>query len=64
MPFRISDSGGKWLNPGWEETVVKWQSERAQFADTTVPNKVVRQLHFLWHPDWWQQAFVAQAVAA
>lgn len=62
LPFRISDSGGRWLNPGWEETVEKWNSERATFAGVTVPNKFVRQLHFLWHPDWWQHAFVPVAV--
>lgn len=61
MPFRISDSGGRWLNPGWEETVEKWNDERATFAGVTVPNKFVRQLHFLWHPDWWANAFVPVA---
>lgn len=64
MPFRISDSGGQWLNPGWEETVEKWNLERQQFAGVTVPNRFVRQLHFLWHPDWWSQAFVTQKAAA
>ncbi len=62
MPFRISDSGGKWLNPGWEETMEKWQYERATFGATKTPTRDVRQLHFLWHPDWWSRAFVAQAV--
>ncbi len=62
MPFRISDSGGKWLNPGWEETVEKWQHEREHHPNTTVPNKTIRQLHFLLHPDWWQHAFVEVAV--
>ncbi len=56
-PFRISDSGGKWLNPGWEETVAKWTLERRLHYDTFEPTKRVRQLHFLWHPDWWAKAF-------
>lgn len=64
MPFRISDSGGKWLNPGWEETVVKWQAERVSAPGLAFPTHAVRQMHFLWHPDWWAEAFVAQAVAA
>jgi hypothetical protein len=51
-PFRASDSGGRWLRPGWEETV-------QQFAVETE-----RQLHFLWHPDWWGRAFAREAVAA
>lgn len=64
LPFRISDSGGKWLNPGWEETVEKWQRERELFPSHSHPDQSVRQLHFLWHPDWWAYAFASQAVAA
>ncbi len=64
MPFRISDSGGRWLNPGWEETVIKWNAERRDHPNVTVPTPDIRQLHFLWHPDWWAQAFVASEVAA
>lgn len=57
-PFRISDSGGKWLNPGWEETIERLDLQLAgRPADP-------RQLHFLWHPDWWSQAFVREAIAA
>lgn len=48
-PFRVSDSGGSWSQP--------FDSAVAQFADGQ------RQLHLLWHPDWWSQAFPA-AVAA
>lgn len=48
LPWRISDSGGKWLNPGWEETVDRWHTRNDVEG---------RQLHFLWHPDWWGQAF-------
>lgn len=64
LPFRISDSGGKWLNPGWEETVEKWNRERVEFPDVTVPNKHVRQLHFLQHPDWYRGAYSRSGVAA
>lgn len=58
-PFRCSDSGGKWLNPGFDETV-------DQFNACLSPGRWhdARQLHFLWHPDWWGQAFTLEAVAA
>lgn len=62
--FRISDSGGKWLNPGWDETVVRWENERLCFPSVTAPTNHVRQLHVLWHPDWWAQAFVSVKAAA
>ncbi len=62
--FRISDSGGKWLNPGWDETVVKWQGQRAAYGHVTSPTREVRQLHALVHPDWWQHAFVEERIAA
>ncbi len=57
LPFRISDSGGRWLNPGWEETIEKWQESLD--AAGTIPMKTEdpRQLHVLVHPDWWNQAF-------
>lgn len=58
LPFRISDSGGRWLNPGWEETVEKFQD----WLGTNNPDR--RQLHFLWHPDWWGRSFVSEAIAA
>lgn len=63
-PFRISDSGGKWLNPGWEETVDKWQDERRLYPEVTAPDKIVRQLHVLWHPDHWAESFSPVSVAA
>lgn len=64
-PFRISDSGGRWLNPGWEETIERWQGERLSFGSMTQPTKQIRQLHFLWHcGDWWAEAFVPDRVAA
>lgn len=61
-PFRISDSGGRWLNPGWEETVVKWNYERG--LGVTEESSGCRQLHFLWHPDWWAEAFTRERVTA
>ena len=51
-PFRFSDSGGKWLTPGFNETADRFQSETE------------RQLHLLIHPDWWAAAFTAEARAA
>lgn len=63
-PFRISDSGGKWLNPGWEETVELWQRQRELFPTQTKPDASVRQLHFLWHSDWWAEAFSPVRMAA
>jgi hypothetical protein len=62
--FRVSDSGGKWLNPGWEETVEKWQRQRELFPAIDAPTRAVRQLHLLWHPDWWAEAFVPLRAAA
>jgi len=63
FPFRCSDSGGKWLNPGFEETAAKFAD---QVDVTELPQKTedVRQLHLLIHPDWWMHAFAAEAVAA
>lgn len=48
--FRLSDSGGKWLNPGWDEAVDQWRAGKDD-------KHAGKQLHFLWHPDWWQFAF-------
>lgn len=58
-PFRVSDSGGKWLNPGFEETA-------DQFVANMNPGNwhQAKQLHVLWHPDWWAQAFTREAVVA
>jgi hypothetical protein len=61
--WRCSDSGGKWLNPGFEETAAIFD------LHTTVdkaPKHPIdpRQLHLLIHPDWWSEAFVpVEAVA-
>jgi hypothetical protein len=46
-PVRVSDSGGQWSTPFEQVLAELWQ----------------RQLHVLWHPDWWGDAFPA-AVAA
>lgn len=59
--FRVSDSGGKWVNPTWDATVAKWQAERAAHGDVTAPTNDVRQLHVNVHPDWWQHSFVPVA---
>jgi hypothetical protein len=62
-PFRFSDSGGKWLKPGWDETVAKFQTMLATAPEHPDPREF-KQLHLLHHPEWWAQAFVRQAVAA
>lgn len=64
LPFRCSDSGGRWLRPGFEETVEEF--DRSLAAAGVLPEKTQdpRQLHLLLHPDWWGQAFTAEALAA
>jgi len=42
-PFRVSDSGGAWSIP-FDQAVEQFE-------------RGTRQLHLLWHPDWWRQAF-------
>jgi hypothetical protein len=49
-PFRVSDSGGYW-SMAFDQAVSEFE-----VGD--------RQLHLLWHPDWWAHAFVAQEIAA
>lgn len=64
FPWRISDSGGKWLNPGFDETADQFAR---QLDVTALPTRTEdpRQLHFLWHPDWWMHALPnAEAIAA
>lgn len=62
-PFRFSDSGGQWVDPGWDEMV-------AAFAETVVATEPPqhpddpRQLHILQHPDWWADAFQPARQAA
>lgn len=63
-PFRFSDSGGKWLRPGWDETIVKFAATVAVAASDVVDPRETRQLHCLVHPDWWASAFSREAVAA
>ena len=65
LPFRCSDSGGRWLNPGFEETAERFRMMRgATTADALRDPVTYRQLHLLVHPDWWQQAFQRALVAA
>jgi len=63
-PFRFSDSGGRWLRPGWDETVEKFWRTVAVPAEAVVDPRETRQLHLLVHPDWWMQAFSGVAAAA
>ena len=62
-PFRCSDSGGRWINPGFEETAEKFA---VQIEVTRLPaaTEDPRQLHLLTHPDWWSLAFKPSSVAA
>lgn len=57
-PFRCSDSGGKWLNPGFEETATTFGTSRlaSEVAALSDP-ATFRQLFLLIHPDWWLEAF-------
>lgn len=63
FPFRFSDSGGRWLTPGFDETAAKF----ARQTDVTRPAESHHdpaQLRLLIHPDWWAQAFTPARVAA
>jgi hypothetical protein len=64
LPFRCSDSGGKWLNPGFDETAEKFVFSLAAAGKVPIQTFSPRQLHLLIHPDWWRQAFARQAVRA
>jgi len=60
--WRCSDSGGRWMDPGFEETAERFASQ----ADVTVPPAATgdrRQLHLLIHPDWWAASFPRVPVA-
>jgi hypothetical protein len=46
----LSDSGGKWSQPGFDETAEGFPFDR--------------QLQILVHPDWWPQAFATAEIAA
>jgi hypothetical protein len=65
-PFRCSDSGGKWLRPGFEETAVKFARNLAASPEMLAIAEPhwFRPLALLVHPDWWAQAFTREAVAA
>lgn len=62
-PWRCADSGGKWINPGFEETAIRFAG---QTDVTSLPNATIdpRQLHLLIHPDWWADAFQPVEVTA
>lgn len=62
-PFRFSDSGGKWLTPGFDETADRF----ARQTEVTRPPETHEdpaQLRLLIHPDWWAQAFEPVRAAA
>jgi len=64
-PFRFSDSGGRWLQPGFAETAGRFEYMRnATMQEALEHPSTFRQLHLLIHPDWWQQAFNNPARAA
>jgi peptidoglycan/xylan/chitin deacetylase (PgdA/CDA1 family) len=61
--WRCSDSGGRWFNPGFEETAARFATQ-TQVTDLPRRSKHPQQLHLLIHPDWWAEAFVpVKAVA-
>ncbi len=61
--FRFSDSGGRWIEPGFTETVERW-SAQVDVADPPENGYQPAQLHLLVHPDWWREAFVPVGAAA
>lgn len=65
FPWRISDSGGKWLNPGFDETAELF-GEQLDVTELPAATESPRQLHFLWHPDWWGSCWAEtrRAIAA
>lgn len=65
FPWRISDSGGKWLNPGFDETAEQF-ARQLDVTDLPTATEAPRQLHFLWHPDWWGSCWAEtrRAIAA
>ena len=56
-PFRLSDSGGHWVDPGWEPSVEKFHDLQSGRR----PHHVA-QMHLLVHPDWWADAVFLSAV--
>jgi hypothetical protein len=47
----LSDSGGRWSDPGFDQTAQAFPFDGGQ-------------LHMLIHPDWWGDAFVSEGIAA
>lgn len=62
-PFRFSDSGGRWLEPGVAETAARF-AEQVDVAAPPLNPLEPLQLHLLIHPDWWARAFRQATVAA
>ena len=63
--FRFSDSGGKWLTPGFDETAATFENSRLASPEEALADPATfRQLHFLQHPDWYREAFVRERIAA
>lgn len=65
-PFRVSDSGGQWLPPGFDEHAAKFAGLLAAPPEVLAAAEphVYRPLHMLVHPDWWAGAFAQVGVAA
>lgn len=63
FPFRFSDSGGRWMSPGFDETADRFdlQTKVSSLPET---HEDPSQLHLLIHPDWWHQAFLPVRAAA
>jgi hypothetical protein len=65
VPFRFSDSGGRWLNPGFDDAAARFDYMRnATPLEALQQPSTFRQLHMLIHPDWWADAFAKERMAA
>ncbi len=60
--FRLSDSGGKWCDEGFEGIVDRF-SQQLDVTKAAITDEDPMQLHVLQHPDWWGEAFVPLAMA-
>jgi len=60
--WRCADSGGRWIDPGFEETVERFAGQ-TDITRLPTATEDPRQLHLLVHPDWWAEAFVPAAVS-
>lgn len=59
FPWRYSDSGGRWRDPGFDHVADRFAGQ----TTTTKPPEATlerRQLNLLVHPDWWANAFTSQ----